>query len=75
MLIELRSRLIPGDTQNYCMGGPGIVLSRETLRKIGPHIKECLQSLYTTHEDVELGRCVQRYAAVSCTWSYEVGIF
>jgi len=38
-------------------------------------IKHCLKNLFTTHEDVELGRCVQKYAGVSCTWSYEVIIF
>lgn len=61
-----------GDEENYCMGGPGIVMSRETVKRVGPHIKECLKNLYTNHEDVELGRCVKRYADVSCTWSYEV---
>lgn len=58
--------------ENFCMGGPGVVLSRETLKRIVPHIKYCLQHLYTTHEDVELGRCVQKYAGIPCTWSYEV---
>lgn len=58
--------------ENFCMGGPGVILSRETLKRIAPHIKECLKNLYTTHEDVELGRCVKKYAGVPCTWSYEV---
>lgn len=58
--------------ENFCMGGPGVILSRETLRRIVPHIKYCLRHLYTTHEDVELGRCVQKYAGIACTWSYEV---
>ncbi|XKL68382.1 hypothetical protein PGB90_003873 [Kerria lacca] len=58
--------------ENFCMGGPGIILSRETLKKIAPHVKNCLQNLYTTHEDVELGRCVQRFARIPCTWSYEM---
>jgi len=58
--------------ENFCMGGPGVVLSRETLARIVPHIKYCLRHLYTTHEDVELGRCVKKYAGIPCTWSYEV---
>ena len=58
--------------ENFCMGGPGVILSRETLRRIVPHVKYCLRHLYTTHEDVELGRCVQKYAGIPCTWSYEV---
>ncbi|XP_025196445.1 chondroitin sulfate synthase 1-like [Melanaphis sacchari] len=58
--------------ENFCMGGPGVILSRETLARVVPHIKHCLKNLFTTHEDVELGRCVQKYAGVSCTWSYEM---
>lgn len=58
--------------ENFCMGGPGVIMSRETLSRVVPHIKHCLRNLFTTHEDVELGRCVQKYAGVSCTWSYEV---
>lgn len=58
--------------ENFCMGGPGVIISRETLRRIVPHIKNCLKNLYTTHEDVELGRCVKKYAGIPCTWSYEV---
>ncbi|OXU25276.1 hypothetical protein TSAR_010871 [Trichomalopsis sarcophagae] len=58
--------------ENFCMGGPGVIFSRETLRRIVPHIKYCLANLYTTHEDVELGRCVRKFAGISCTWSYEM---
>lgn len=58
--------------ENFCMGGPTMLLSRETLVRVVPHIGDCLRNLYTTHEDVEVGRCVSRYARVSCTWSYEV---
>lgn len=61
--------------ENFCMGGPGVILSRETLKRIAPYINECLSNLYTNHEDVELGRCVKRFAGVSCTWSYEVSFF
>lgn len=61
--------------ENFCMGGPGVIISRETLKRIVPHIKYCLKNLYTTHEDVELGRCVKKYAGIPCTWSYEVSIF
>ncbi|KAF4531602.1 hypothetical protein B566_EDAN010068 [Ephemera danica] len=58
--------------ENFCMGGPGILMSRATLAKVAPHVSYCLRNLYTTHEDVELGRCVRRFAGVPCTWSYEV---
>lgn len=58
--------------ENFCMGGPGVIMSRETLARVVPHVKHCLRNLFTAHEDVELGRCVQKYAGVSCTWSYEV---
>ncbi|XP_063979175.1 chondroitin sulfate synthase 1 isoform X2 [Diachasmimorpha longicaudata] len=58
--------------ENFCMGGPGVILSRETLARIVPHIKECLRNLYTSHEDVELGRCVRKHAGIPCTWNYEM---
>lgn len=58
--------------ENFCMGGPGMIFSRETLRRMAPHISYCLRNLYTSHEDVEIGRCVRKFAGVQCTWSYEV---
>lgn len=61
--------------ENFCMGGPGVILSRETLKRIAPHVKHCLENLFTTHEDVELGRCVRKFAGIQCTWSYEVSHF
>ncbi|XP_043934620.1 chondroitin sulfate synthase 1 [Protopterus annectens] len=62
--------LEPGE--NFCMGGPGVIMSREVLRRMVPHISECLREMYTTHEDVEVGRCVRRFAGVQCVWSYEM---
>ncbi|CAG4935993.1 unnamed protein product [Colias eurytheme] len=61
--------------ENFCMGGPGVLISKETLRRVAPHVKYCLKHLYTTHEDVELGRCVAKFAGVSCTWSYDVSLY
>lgn len=58
--------------ENFCMGGPGVIMSRETLRRVAPHIPTCLKNLYSTHEDVEVGRCVQKFAGIPCTWNYEV---
>lgn len=62
------------DDENFCMGGPGVILSRETLKRIAPSVEECLNEVYTTHEDVELGRCVKKFAGISCTWSYEMQV-
>ncbi|MFH4976229.1 hypothetical protein AB6A40_002938 [Gnathostoma spinigerum] len=61
-----------GQQDNYCMGGPGVVLSREALRAVAPHLQSCLAGLLTTHEDVELGRCVRKHVGVACTWNYEM---
>ncbi|XP_054667206.1 chondroitin sulfate synthase 3-like [Grus americana] len=61
--------LEPGE--NFCMGGPGMIFSREVLRRMVPHIGECLGEMYTTHEDVEVGRCVRRFGGTQCVWSYE----
>lgn len=49
-------QLALGEKDNYCMGGPGVVMSRETLRSVAPHLRSCLMEMLTTHEDVELGR-------------------
>lgn len=56
---------------NYCMGGPGIVFSREALRRLGPHLGSCLRNLLTEHEDVELGRCVHTKVHIGCTNAWE----
>nr|XP_033784856.1 LOW QUALITY PROTEIN: chondroitin sulfate synthase 3 [Geotrypetes seraphini] len=62
--------LEPGE--NFCMGGPGMIFSREVLRRMVPHIGKCLREMYTTHEDVEVGRCVRRFGGTQCVWSYEM---
>ncbi|VDI71899.1 chondroitin sulfate synthase [Mytilus galloprovincialis] len=58
--------------ENYCMGGPGTLFSHTTLRNVGPHIHSCIDNLLTTHEDVEVGRCVRRITGLSCTWAFEM---
>uniref|UniRef100_A0A4W4GKJ2 Hexosyltransferase n=2 Tax=Electrophorus electricus TaxID=8005 RepID=A0A4W4GKJ2_ELEEL len=62
--------LEPGE--NFCMGGPGMIFSREVLRRMVPNIGTCLREMYTTHEDVEVGRCVRRFGGTQCVWSYEM---
>ncbi len=57
---------------NFCMGGSGIVLSRSTLRKVVHYLEYCLNHLVTTHEDVEVGRCIKMFVGISCTWAFEV---
>ena len=58
--------------QNFCMGGPGVLLSRATLVALRPEIPACLASLLTSHEDVEVGRCVARATGQSCSWAYDM---
>ena len=57
---------------NYCMGGTGMLISHAALAMMVPHTSHCLQNLYTSHEDVEIGRCITKFAGVSCTWAFEV---
>lgn len=59
----------------FCMGGPGTVLSQGLLHRLGPQLAGCLRSVVTTHEDVELGRCIAEQTGVLCTWSWEVGMW
>ena len=39
---------------------------------VGPHLESCLLELLTTHEDVELGRCVRKHVGIACSWNYEM---
>ena len=69
-----RIRLYPNE--HYCMGGPGVVLSRSLLIKLAPHLDECLTNVVVSwNEDLEVGRCIMRRLGVQCTWSYEVCVY
>ena len=57
---------------NYCMGGPGVIFSASMVRKFVQHVGSCLQSAITHHEDVEVGRCMEKFIGQSCIWSLEV---
>lgn len=68
--------------ERYCMGGPGVVLSRAALRALAPHLDYCLSAVEQYNrqgshtwfnEDVELGRCVSRTINIQCSTSAEVG--
>ena len=68
-----RIQLYPNE--HYCMGGPGVVLSRCLLVKLAPHLEECLGNVVVSwNEDLEVGRCIMRRLAIQCTWSYEVNL-
>ena len=67
-----RIKLYPHE--RYCMGGPGVVFSRELLIQLVPHLDDCLQNVVVSwNEDLEVGRCISRRLGVQCTWAYEVG--
>ena len=69
---EEKGKLGLSESKTYCMGGPGVIMSRATLAKVAPNISYCLKNLYTAHEDTELGRCINQFANVSCTRNHEV---
>ncbi len=46
--------------------GTGVVISFPVLHMMAPRVEECLADLRSTHEDVEIGRCINRFANVSC---------
>ena len=63
------------EDEHYCMGGPGIIYSRGALKKMVPHIEDCMKNVVVSYnEDVEVGRCMIRRAKIMCTWSYEVSM-
>ena len=59
----------------YCIGGTGMIFSRTALRAIARNISFCTNNLMTTHEDVEVGRCLSKLANITCTLSFEVGFW
>lgn len=61
-----------GKNDNFCLGGPGIIMTSNVLRKMGPHLLICLNETASFHEDVEIGRCIRRFAGAMCPWGYEV---
>lgn len=75
-------------SERYCMGGPGVVLSRATLRETTPHLDRCLEEVEVHNrigrrgvaegawfnEDVELGRCISRMVGIQCSHSKEVNV-
>ena len=69
---EETNKLGLGNNEYYCIGGPGVIMSRGVLKKIGPNLDRCLNETVSDHEDVELGRCILKYTGVSCLAAYEV---
>lgn len=67
--------------EQYCMGGPGVVLSQAALTALYPHLDKCLEAVERHNmdssqplwynEDVELGRCVSRNIGVQCSASID----
>ena len=65
-----RFGLSPRET--YCVGGPGVVLSRATVRELTPQLDLCLDLYVKSNssvldQDVELGRCITRHLKIQCT--------
>jgi hypothetical protein len=42
------------------------VLNRVALQSMGPHLNQCTVEWSSWHSDVEVGRCVTKYAGVAC---------
>lgn len=56
----------------YLMGGLGMIFSRGLLIQLRPHIKYCIQHLYSPHEDIEIGRCVWKHTKVVFPVAWEL---
>lgn len=57
---------------NFCIGGPSIIMSRRVLEMVNPHLEYCSNNTATAHEDTEVGRCLRNFAGVMCPWAYQV---
>lgn len=70
-----QARIKLKENEHYCMGGPGVIFSRSALRKLAPHLEDCLKSVVVSYnEDVEVGRCVSEKLQLQCTWSWETSV-
>lgn len=57
----------------YCMGGPSMIISKQTLKKVGPYLDYCFSKMIKSkHEDVEIGRCINKFVNITCTSAIEV---
>ena len=56
---------------NFCQGGPGVIFSKEALRQLHPMLDYCLYHNKTVHDDLEIGRCMNRLG-IKCTEAWEV---
>ena len=69
---ENKGKLGLDSGDNFCMGGPGVVFSSGTLKKVAPYLEHCLDNVVSHHEDVEVGRCIKQYVGISCTRASEM---
>lgn len=70
--LDEKGKLGLPERDNFCLGGPGVVMSQMVLRKVAPYLMTCLNETASSHEDVEVGRCIRRYVGVMCPWAQEV---
>ncbi|XP_013068592.2 chondroitin sulfate synthase sqv-5-like [Biomphalaria glabrata] len=57
---------------SFCMGGPGVIMSRKVVTGVAPGLQECLKVTVTGHEDTELGRCITINTGVQCTLAFQM---
>ena len=60
---------------HYCIFDTGIILSRGLVRRLSPHLGECMKSdtpLLSYEGDWEFGNCILKHLDVKCTQATEV---
>lgn len=72
--VNERGKLGLAEGDNFCLGGPGVVMSQSVLRKVAPYLLICLNETASFHEDVEVGRCIRKHVGVMCPWAQEVSV-
>jgi len=62
-----------GLVKPYCTGGPGYVMSRQTVKDTAPHFKECVNEFdnskyreFLWHSDTAIGICIYKHTGVGC---------
>ena len=62
-----QARIKLKENEHYCMGGPGVIFSRSSLRKLAPHLENCLEVReVVSTPPLSVRLCLPSFASYTC---------